>query len=167
MKTLKFTIIILLICINSLNAQIDFSIDSVIINRNHKMNPDIEIMAKAPSIKFYCEIQNNTDSLIDLDFGNTNRQLYYSFNYKGKQYFSELLVIDLLYKENISIQPFTKFNFDFNADIFGKHDLLSNDISTEEYFEFLSETLPTLRLGLINGKTNIESKGINNVIIAE
>lgn len=167
MKTLKFTIIILFICINSLNAQIDFSIDSVIIGRNHKINPDIETMVEAPSIKFYCEIQNNTDSLIDLDFGNTNSQLYYYFKYKGKQYFSELLVIDLLYKENISIQPFTKFKFDFNADIFGKHDLLSNDISTEEYFEFLSETLPTLRLGLINGKTNIESKGINNVIIAE
>lgn len=162
-----FNLILLIICVNNLHAQIDFSIDSVIINRNHKMNKEIEIMAQVPSIEFYCTINNNTDSIIYLNFESSFNQLYYSFKYKGNQYFSELLVLDLLYKEKISIYPFKKFNFDFFADIYGKHNLLSENISIEKYFEFLLETIPTLRLGLINGKINIESKGFNNVIITK
>ena len=156
-------IVILLICSNSLYAQIKFSIDTVIISKNVNLDKDIEINREGPAIGFYCTIQNNTDSIIDLDF--EDNQLFYSFNYMGNKYFSELFVLELRYIKNVSIKPLSEFRFEFYADIFGKHKLLPEDISTEAYFEFLLQTLPSFRLGCINGNLNIESGEINNIII--
>ncbi|MFA6199797.1 MAG: hypothetical protein WC679_05265 [Bacteroidales bacterium] len=163
-KMLKYlSIIILLICGNNLYAQINFSIDTVIVSKNVNLDKNIEIARKGPVVGFYCRIKNNTDSIIDLDF--EDNQLFYSFNYMGNKYFSELFVLELRYIKNVSIKPFSEFGFEFYADIFGKHNLLPEDISIEKYFEFLLQTLPSFRLGCINGNLNIESGGINNIII--
>lgn len=159
LKILKYLFTVLLIFSNNLYSQVNFSIDTVIISRNAKIDNNIE----GSAVGFYCTINNNTDSIIDLDF--EDNQLFYSFNYKRNNYFSEILILELLIKRNVSIKPFSEFRFEFYADIFGKHKLLPEDISTEAYFEFLLQTLPSFRLGCINGYLNIESGAIKNIII--
>jgi len=160
---MKYLFVVLLIFSNNLYSQVNFSIDSVILSKNANIDKDIQINREGPALGFYCTIQNNTDSIIDLDF--EDNRLFYTFNYKGNNYFSEVLILELLCKRNVSIKPFSEFKFEFYADIFGKHNLFPENISTEAYFEFLLQTLPSFRLGCINGYLNIESGGINNIII--
>lgn len=114
-----------------------------------------------PQVWVELTLCNNTneDIFIEMSFVN----LMVIFNYEGKEYREEMIWQSLTDETNQKLSPNTSLKFSAGTYIFLGTELWHE--KKENYMLELLKTLPTLRIKLYSPQLEIESIGIESVIV--
>ena len=157
----------LLVCFNSLKAQLVITIDTIAIEffNNVDFNKDTIITidedeGQGPSIIFYCKITNHSDTSICI-FPKDSR-LFYGFSYAGTQFYGRLYQLTIegdVYK----IEGGSSVEFFSDCWIFMGTELLGEGYG--DYRDILLQVLPTLQVLYKDCNHKIESCSVGNVVL--
>ncbi len=128
---------------------------------NKNPNIFIEDERDGPFIRFSFTIDNNTDKDIFLNTDSDN--LIAIFKYKGEKYSKEMIWESSNELGNLKILSGSSEEFTTSTYLF-----LGTDLMVKKQYNYtlkLLEILPTLRLKYNDGKLDLISNTINNVII--